>query len=97
MESAASVEQALRCLVVALRGELLQIVREELGSATETPEGWWTAKEAADHLGLTTKALYALAGREGTFPAHRVGQRSLRFRRAELDLWYQNRKSGRVS
>jgi excisionase family DNA binding protein len=44
-----------------------------------------TAEQAAEHLGLpSTKALYQRVRRR-QIPAHRLGKRSLRFLRSELD------------
>jgi len=46
---------------------------------------WLTAEQAAVYLGLrTAKALYQRV-RRGQVPAHRLGNRSLRFLPAELD------------
>ncbi len=46
---------------------------------------WFTASEAAEYLRFnSTKALYQ-AVRRGQVPAHRLGRRTLRFSRVELD------------
>lgn len=45
---------------------------------------WMDADEAAAFLRLTRKALYAAVAR-GQVPAHRLGRRRLRFRRADLE------------
>jgi len=48
-------------------------------------ERWLTAEEAVAYLGLPSrKALYQ-AVRRGQVPVHRLGQRRMRFSRAELD------------
>ena len=53
---------------------------------------WMNAAEAASYLGLpSTKALYQ-AIRRGQVPAHRLGQRRMRFHRSELDKVLLNRE-----
>ena len=53
--------------------------------ATAPVERWLTAEEAVAYLGLPSrKALYQ-AVRRGQIPVHRLGQRRMRFSRAELD------------
>lgn len=48
-------------------------------------DAWMTAEEAAAYLGYRTRAALYQAVRRGIVPAHRLGARRLRFRRAELD------------
>lgn len=48
-------------------------------------DAWMTADEAAAYLGYRTRAALYQAVRRGIVPAHRLGARRLRFRRAELD------------
>lgn len=53
--------------------------------ASPQPSLWLTADEATVYLRLPTrKALYAAVARHAV-PAHRLGQRRMRFHRAELD------------
>ena len=63
-------------------------------SATNILRVWLTAAEAAEYLGLSSvKALYELV-RRGVVPAYRLGERSLRFRREELDKLLSSRRIG---
>lgn len=48
-------------------------------------KNWLNAEEAARYLGLTRRALYARVYRR-QLPAHKLGDRSLRFDPRELDL-----------
>lgn len=59
---------------------------ERRSSPTTAPvDRWLTAEEAVTYLGLPSrKALYQ-AVRRGQVPVHRLGQRRMRFSRAELD------------
>jgi len=51
------------------------------------PATWLDADQAVQHLRLPSRrALYA-AVRRGQVPAHRLGERRLRFHRAELDTF----------
>jgi excisionase family DNA binding protein len=45
---------------------------------------WLTSDQASAYLGLSRRALYQ-AIRRGQIPAHRIGNRRLRFNRIELD------------
>jgi excisionase family DNA binding protein len=50
-------------------------------------ENWMTAAQTAAYLSMPSrKALYQ-AVRRGQIPGHRIGRRSLRFSRAEIDQW----------
>ncbi len=54
-------------------------------AAAGGPSSWLTAGAAAAHLGFPSRrALYAAVER-GQVPAHRLGQRRLRFKLDELD------------
>lgn len=46
---------------------------------------WFTADEAAEYLRFNSKKALYQAVRRGQVPAHRLGRRTLRFRRMELD------------
>ena len=52
-----------------------------------------TRREAAAYLGVAyqTLALWACKGRNG-IPFYRVGSRSVRYRRADLDVWLAERR-----
>lgn len=52
---------------------------------SQREDAWMTADEAAAYLGYRTRAALYQAVRRGIVPAHRLGARRLRFRRAELD------------
>ena len=48
-------------------------------------------KEAADFLGITVGTLYSMVARK-VVPHHRIGNRLVRFSKAELESWL-NRKA----
>lgn len=50
---------------------------------------WMTAQEAADYVGLALGTVWNKA-RAGEMPSYRVGKRSYRFRRSELDAWIES-------
>lgn len=51
-----------------------------------------SVQEAANHLGICTKSLYALTHCDG-FPAIRLGRR-IRISRAGLEEWVQQQEQG---
>lgn len=53
------------------------------------PEPWLTVKEAAEVLRVAPKTLYRWLETKchGEVPHHRIGSRTLRFRRSELEAW----------
>lgn len=53
------------------------------GRPLDDPTAWMTATQAAAHLAMSRRGLYA-AIRRGQVRAHRLGRR-LRFRRRDLD------------
>ena len=50
---------------------------------------WFTVEQAAEHLSMSEDALRQLL-RRGRVPAHRIGERRIRFSRAELDAWIRS-------
>ena len=48
--------------------------------------GWVNIREAAAHLGMSTAFLRKRV-RQGTIPFTRLGNKSLRFRKSDLDRW----------
>jgi excisionase family DNA binding protein len=78
---------------------LIQLDAEALEEALETvvkrvvradaEDTWFTVEEAAEHLSLTEDALRQLL-RRGRIPSHRIGERRIRFSKAELDNWIRS-------
>jgi len=63
------------------------------GTLIDTPEGWITLKQAAQHLGLSTAFLRKQV-RKQAIPFSRAGSKVLRFKRSELDRWLESNGSG---
>lgn len=54
---------------------------------------WMTVSEVADELKLSPARVYKLIRDcSGPLPAHRVGERTIRVRRGELQTWLEDRK-----
>jgi len=49
---------------------------------------WFTVKQVADYLQLSTSTIYSMA-RDGVLPASRIGNQ-WRFDKAEIDHWLKN-------
>ena len=60
-------------------------------------ERWMTADEAAAYLGYRSRAALYQAVRRGHVLAHRLGARSLRFLRSELDADLARSSSRRLA
>jgi excisionase family DNA binding protein len=54
---------------------------------TEDNPLWFSSREAAKHLGLTTRTLYRLVD-DGLLPAYRMG-RVLRLKRDDIDAFIE--------
>ena len=66
---------------------LRRIVREELA---RDRDGWLTAKEAAEYLGVSPASIHNLVS-AGRLPRHGDRGTALRFRRGELDAYAEAR------
>jgi excisionase family DNA binding protein len=55
-----------------------RVVSEQAGDI------WLTVEQAAEHLGMSEEALRQML-RRGRVPSHRIGERRIRFSKAELD------------
>jgi excisionase family DNA binding protein len=65
-----------------------------MGAARVTDRGdWMTVDEVAEELKLSPARVYKLI-RDGKspLPAHRVGERTIRVRRDELQVWLDERR-----
>lgn len=67
---------------------LRRVVREELAAARD---GWFTAKQAAEYLGVSVGRLHNLVS-EGRLPRHGEKGTGLRFRRVDLDAYVEGRR-----
>ena len=56
-------------------------------------ERFMTLKEVAEYLHLNERTVYKWA-QEGTIPGSKLGS-TWRFRRSEIDLWFEQRKNVR--
>jgi excisionase family DNA binding protein len=65
----------------------LTLLIERLQGRERMETTWMTSDQAVKYLALPSrKALYQ-AVRRGQIPSHRIGRRSLRFSKAEIDQW----------
>lgn len=72
---------------------LRRIIREELdGAGSASRDGWLNSQEAADHLGVSRGQLHNLVS-AGRLPRHGEKGQRLRFRRADLDTYVEERRS----
>lgn len=56
-------------------------------------EDWMTVAEVAEELKLSQARVYKLIRNFGDpLPAHRVGERTIRVKRGELQAWLDDRK-----
>ena len=67
---------------------LRRVVREEIQA---NREGWLTAKEAAEYLGITAASIHNLVSQE-RLPRHGGKGTALRFRRGDLDAYAEARR-----
>ena len=74
-----------------LADQLAPRLAGRLAAGSAEPDRWLTAREAADHLGVSVHALHRLSA-DRRIPAsqNRPGGR-LYFRRSELDRWHSER------
>ncbi len=56
-------------------------------------ESLWDVHQAADFLGCGVNSLYIMC-RRGEVPHVRLGKRSLRFRRSDLEAWLDAKREG---
>jgi excisionase family DNA binding protein len=67
---------------------LRRVVREEL---TASADGWLTAKEAAEYLGISAASIHNLVS-QGRLTRHGEKGTALRFRRGDLDAYAEARR-----
>ncbi len=67
---------------------LHKVVREELSA---TRDGWLTARDAAEYLGISVGSLHNLVS-AGPLPRYGEKGTGLRFRRADLDAYAEGRR-----
>jgi len=60
--------------------------------AEHSDDVWMTVEQAASHLSMTEQALRLML-RRGRVPHFRVGERRIRFSRADLDQWIRSREA----
>ena len=53
-----------------------------------TNQQWWNIRQAASHLGMSV-AFLRKAVRQRRIPFVRVGSKALRFRKEDLDRWFE--------
>jgi excisionase family DNA binding protein len=68
-------------------------LRRVLGEREPAPE-WLDAKGAAALLGVHEKTVQRMVRSQG-LPCHQIGPRLYRYSRAELESWFQKRKTSR--
>jgi excisionase family DNA binding protein len=56
-------------------------------------EGWWDIRRAAEYLGMST-AFVRKCVQQRTIPFVRMGNKTLRFRKAALDAWAEAHGNG---
>lgn len=86
-------------LVVATPDELRAIVRAALDDALAARSAsgsvaseWLDAKAVATMLGVHPRSVQKMHARQG-LPAHKVGEKLLRYRRDEVERWIRDRRS----
>ena len=57
----------------------------------DEPTPWWSADQAAEYLGCSTRSVYALAKRDALRYVRLFSRRELRFRREWIDLMLEQR------
>ena len=67
---------------------LRQVVREELA---RDRDGWLSAREAAEYLGVSTASIHNLVSSE-RLPRHGARGTALRFKRGDLDDYAEARR-----
>lgn len=83
-------------VIVVSPEELRRIVREAVRAeleAVEAPPEWLDSAGAAELLGVHVKTVQKLVRTQG-LPAHRVGEKILRFSRPALLDWMKRRAAG---
>lgn len=50
------------------------------------PDTYWTVKDVAEYLGMKVQTIYNLV-HQGTIPFHKIGLKSVRFKKDEIDVW----------
>jgi excisionase family DNA binding protein len=55
----------------------------------QAADTWLTVESASTYLNMSEDALRQLL-RRGRIPSHRIGERRIRFSRAELDAWIRS-------
>jgi excisionase family DNA binding protein len=78
---------------------LLQLSQDDLEQTLErllqkvvsdhAEDTWLDVKQASEYLALTEDGLRQLM-RKGRVPVHRIGERRIRFSRAELSAWVRS-------
>lgn len=82
-------------VIVTTPEELDRIVRravEEAMKLRAPSTDWLTASQVAELLGVHERTVQAKVRREG-LPAHRIGTRSFRYRRDEVEDWIRQRST----
>ncbi len=82
-------------VVVIEAEELRAMIRAEVRAALAErragdPDPWLDANAVAELLGVHPRTVAKLSSREG-LPAHRIGAKLLRYRRAEVFAWLEER------
>lgn len=90
-QHAAPGDAAGRVVVVGadeLKSMIREAVRSALDAASERSDEWLGPDEVASLLGYKRSYVSELVRRRG-LPAHRIGNRHLRFRRSEVLEWME--------